>query len=78
MAQELAQKDRHFRNMLSEIKFKSENMRRKKLNQGPSSRVQPQAKGQPSFMSSKDAPTEIENILKLRVDQNVIREFMGQ
>ena len=33
--------------------------------------------GQPSFMSSKDSITDIEEILKKKVDYKTIKEFLG-
>jgi hypothetical protein len=33
--------------------------------------------GQPSFMSSKDSLTDIEEILKRKVDQRTIKDFLG-
>lgn len=33
--------------------------------------------GQPSFMSSKDSLTDIEEILKKKVDQRTIKDFLG-
>jgi hypothetical protein len=76
MVNELASRDRQFREMLSEIKHKSENMRRRKLHQAPTQKVPPY-RGQPSFMNKKEHSNEIENILKLRVDHNVLKEFLG-
>jgi hypothetical protein len=32
--------------------------------------------GQPSFMSSKDSLTDIEEILKKKVDQKTIKDFL--
>ena len=63
-------------NLLSEIKHKSDNLRRKKLHQVPSKMMKPQ-RGLPSFMSPKDSTSHIEEILKRKVDSNVVREFLG-
>lgn len=76
LLEESAQKERHFRNMLSDIKLKSENMKRRKMHQPPAQRMQP-AKGQPSFIAARDSQTELEQILKLKVDQHVIKDFLG-
>lgn len=53
--------------MLSEIKLRSENMRRRKLHQVPSKMKKP-VRGLPSFMSAKDSTEEIEDILRRKVD----------
>jgi hypothetical protein len=63
-------------NLLSEIKQKSDNLRRRKLHQVPSKMMKPQ-RGHPSFMSPKDSTSQIEEILKRKVDSNVVREFLG-
>jgi len=54
--------------MLSEIKLKSDNLRRKKLHQIPHKVAKQPTRGLPSFMSPKDSTNEIEQILKRKVD----------
>ena len=74
--EDIETKEKRFRNMLSEVKFRSDNMRRKKLHQKPQKQMKPQV-GQPSFMSSKDSLSDIEEILKKKVDQKTIKDFLG-
>jgi hypothetical protein len=63
-------------NMLSEIKHKSENLRRRKIHQVPSKMMKPY-RGNPSFMQSKDSSSQIEEILKRKVDTDMVKEFLG-
>ena len=46
--------------MLSDIKLKSENMRKKKMHQAQTTQKMMPAKGQPSFMTVKDSQIELE------------------
>ena len=62
--------------MLSEIKHKSDNLRRKKLHQVPSKMLKP-TRGHPSFMQGRDSTSQIEEILKRKVDSEVVKEFLG-
>jgi hypothetical protein len=60
MIEEMTQKEKNFRNMLSDIKLKSENMRKKKMHQAQTTQKMMPAKGQPSFMTVKDSQIELE------------------
>ncbi len=75
MADELSKKEKAFRELLSDIKYKSEIMRKKKRNQDPSQKLKP-GKGQPSFMPARDNQEEIEHMLRLKVDSNVVKDFL--
>jgi hypothetical protein len=74
--EQIATREKQFINLLNEIKHKSDNMRRKKLHQVPSKMMKP-IRGHPSFMQGKDSTSQIEDILKRKVDSDVVKEFLG-
>lgn len=69
-------KEKHFKYLLSDIKLKSENMRKKKLNQAQMHEMPQPTSGHPSFTSPKDSQAELEQILKHKVDGNVVKDFL--
>ena len=79
---QLASKEKDLKNMLSDIKFRSDNIRRRRIlnSMGGGNQIKDKARilptrGVPSFMNGKDSQSDLEQILKLRVDSNVVKDF---
>ncbi len=53
-------------------------MRKRKYHQPVPVTRQVPTRGLPSFMTARDSQTEIEQMLKLKVDSNIVKEFLGQ
>ena len=76
--EEISSQERQFRNLLSDIRLKTDIMRKRKYHQPVPVTRQVPTRGLPSFMSARNSQTEIEQMLKLKVDSNIVKEFLGQ